>query len=109
MLHLKDYYSHCQKTTTALHLRDTNFHVERVDLYLFSVFRILKLWILRDNQSTIDILCNVTLSNNIQKANEKFELHYTEGTITTNLMGWFHSNEIKIESSFQEYNQKGMQ
>ena len=59
--------------------------------------------ILLDNKSTVDVLSNKNLLQNVRKSNRKLAILLTGGNMVTNLVGylpgyvnvWFQSGEIE--------------
>ena len=64
--------------------------------------RISPIWILLDNQTTVDVLSNKNLLNNVRNTNRDLAILLTGGKTTTSLVGdlpgygtmWFHPGGI---------------
>jgi hypothetical protein len=56
--------------------------------------RIPEAWILLDNQSTIDVLHNEDLLNNIRPGNGFMDIHCNAGVMSTSLVGIAHPDGI---------------
>jgi len=60
-------------------------HVEDIDHKLRKDGKIPDSWILRDNQSTINVFNNKYLLRNIQKVSPEMKIHCNAGTSTINM------------------------
>ena len=73
------------------------------------------LWILLDNESTLDILCNPWLQENIHKVKENILIHCTAGVTSTDMVGslagygqlWYRKNRIANILSLSNVCNKG--
>ena len=94
--------------TQMLHIKNTFYNQIVLKQSSFALY--LKYIILLDNQSTMDLFCNIDLVNKISKSSSKMQLQSNGGTMTVNrkatLPGykkrvWYNTNAITNILSLQ--------
>jgi hypothetical protein len=77
-------------------------HQEAINCKLGEDGKVPSIWILLDNQSTIDVFYNKAILTNIRRVPTKMRIHCNAGISTTNMVGdlagygtvWYHKNGI---------------
>ena len=97
-----------QSSSTQYMFVQNNVAVQAASMLSQSGGNISKHWILIDNQSIVDVICNIKSLNNVRTVNEGLTIHCNTGITRTNQVGelngygtvWYYSDGIANISSF---------